>query len=388
MAKIRKRTRTLPSGTEATDWQVDYRSPEGKRIRPSFKRKVDAQRWLDAQTTSRSLGTWVDPKDARGTVGAEAAAWLASGVDWKVSTRARNESIVKNHIQPRWGTVQLGQVTTEAIQKWVNGMTLSAGTVRKNHGVLSSILDHAIKMRRLGVNPCRGVTLPRQVRKKRRYLTDVEVEALATEAGPYALVVYVLAYCGLRWGEMAALTVGNVDLDRRRLIIERSVTEVGTMVWSDPKTHQRRSVAYLPFLDDMMADQVKGREREDLLFPAGDDAVMREGNARRNWFDGAVEDAGIGKLTPHELRHTAASLAIRSGADPKVVQNMLGHASAAMTLDTYADLFDDGQDIATAKMNAAREEALRVASEELAKAGGHHMVTTEVVSLNEEPSET
>lgn len=373
MASLRKVT--LPSG--AVRWQARYYDREHRQHAQNFDRKIDGQQWLDEHTAARWNGAEVDPRKSRRTVAVEAQAWLDAHGDWKVSTRVRDEGVVRNHVLPRWGQVKLGQVTTESVQKWVNGMAESPGTIRKHAGVLSSILDHAVTMRRLGANPCRGVTLPRQVKKPRRYLTDAEVEALAQAAGDKAVVVYTLAYCGLRWGEMAALKVGGVDLARRRLRVEQSVTEVGVMVWSDPKTHERRSVPFPEFLDDMMAGQVEGRQRDEILFPVRGGQPMREGNARRDWFDKAVVDSGIGRLTPHELRHTAASLAVRSGASVLGVQRMLGHNKPSTTLDVYSDLFDDDLDAVMEKVTTARAEALKDTSRTRPNPGaGDHLPET------------
>jgi hypothetical protein len=83
-------------------------------------------------------------------------------------------------------------------------------------------------------------------------------------------------------------------------------------------------------------------------------AVLRNRNARSAWFDAAARAIGEPGFTPHELRHTAASLAIKAGANVKAVQRMLGHASAAMTLDRYADLFDDDLDDVADRLDALR----------------------------------
>ncbi len=85
---------------------------------------------------------------------------------------------------------------------------------------------------------------------------------------------------------------------------------------------------------------------------------MRNRNARRGWFNRAALEAGTPGLTPHELRHTAASLAVRAGANVKALQRMLGHASAAITLDIYADLFDDDLDAVGGSLDALRRNSL------------------------------
>lgn len=105
---------------------------------------------------------------------------------------------------------------------------------------------------------------------------------------------------------------------------------------------EKREVPIPRFLVDQLAEHVRGKAPDDLVF-----AGVRGGGAlrgpifRRAAFDRAAEAIGMPGLHPHELRHTAASLAIAAGADIKVVQKMLGHKSATMTLDQYGHLFDD-----------------------------------------------
>jgi integrase len=137
------------------------------------------------------------------------------------------------------------------------------------------------------------------------------------------------------------------------LEVAESVTEVnGRAVFGTPKTHQRRSVPVPRFLVDDLAAQVAGMGPDDLVFTAPGGGVLRLMNFRRRVFDPAATAAGLGGLTPHELRHTAASLAIASGANVKDVQRMLGHASAAMTLDVYAGLFEDSLEDVADRMDA------------------------------------
>src|SRR5436305_15189991 len=107
-----------------------------------------------------------------------------------------------------------------------------------------------------------------------------------------------------------------------------------------------------------LTSQVAGLAPTDLVFTGKRGGVLRNLNFRRDVFDAAATAAGLPGLTPHELRHTAASLAVASGANVKAVQRMLGHASAAMTLDVYADLFDDDLDTVSVALNEARKAAI------------------------------
>ncbi len=107
-----------------------------------------------------------------------------------------------------------------------------------------------------------------------------------------------------------------------------------------------------------IAGHADGRPSEAFLFPAPQGGVLRLRNWRRQVFDPAARAAGLDGLTPHELRHTAASLAIAAGANIKAVQRMLGHKSAAMTLDVYSGLFEDDLDTVAERLN---DGALRAA---------------------------
>ncbi|WP_375474813.1 tyrosine-type recombinase/integrase [uncultured Jatrophihabitans sp.] len=182
--------------------------------------------------------------------------------------------------------------------------------------MLAGVLGLAVRDRRLPSNPALGTDLPRIQKRRRRYLAAHEVESLAAAAGPDGrLVILVLAYCGLRWCELAALRVGSIDFLRRRLFISESMTEVhGRLVWGTPKSYEARSVR-IPGLIDDLAAQVADKKRDDLVFTTATGSPLRNRNARRAWFDAAAAEIGAAGLTQHELRHTAASLAVSAGAN-------------------------------------------------------------------------
>ena len=160
------------------------------------------------------------------------------------------------------------------------------------------------------------------------------------------------------------------DMLRRRVNVRRSVTEVaGRLVWSTPKNHERRSVPFPRFLLADLAVQMEGKARDDYVFGAPAGGVLRIATFRTRVFNPAVQvlreidedgkpTTEWPKPTLHDLRHTAASLAISAGANVKAVQLMLGHKSAALTLDTYADLFPDDLEAVADALDAA-VQALR-----------------------------
>jgi integrase len=168
--------------------------------------------------------------------------------------------------------------------------------------------------------------------------------------------VRVLAYTGLRFGEAAGLRVGSVDLVRGRLEVVDNVTEAdGHLYEGSPKARRTRSVPVPRLLRAELAAHIKGKKPADRVFTTRRGRPLRNSNFRHHVFDSAVTRAGLAPLTPHDLRDTAASLSISAGANVKTIQRMLGHASAAMTLDIYAGLFDDDLDsVSACRMRPAR----------------------------------
>ncbi|QPZ39521.1 site-specific integrase [Paramicrobacterium chengjingii] len=346
-------------------YRIRWRTPEHKdRNKRGFTTKRDAERALRKVEGSKDDGQYIDPSSAIATISDLGASWLAGQSHLKPSSLAPVEIAWRVHVEPVWGTQSVGSVRHSAVQKWVTELSERRGatTVLRAHGVLAGILETAVKDRRLASNPARGVNLPRKTKKPRRYLTHERVERLAEQSGNKATLVRFLCYTGLRWGEAVALQVGDLDMLRRRVRVERNAVRVnGYIVPGTPKSHEARSVPFPAFLVDELAAQCEGRERGDLLFGNGQTWVVTP-STRDGWFVGAKRrasesDADFPNVTIHDLRHTAASLAISAGANVKAVQRMLGHASAAMTLDTYADLFDDDLDAVASALNDARLSA-------------------------------
>lgn len=149
-------------------------------------------------------------------------------------------------------------------------------------------------------------------------------------------MVLTLTYTGLRSSEATGLRVRSVNRLRKRFVIEENAVMIGYDIHvGTPKTHEKRSVPYPDRLGPMIEQACSNKGPDGLLLGDGVNHMRNSGN--QGWFANAVKraqaiDPSIPRLTPHDLRYTAASLAISSGANVKAVQRMLGHASAAMTL--------------------------------------------------------
>lgn len=358
-------------------WRARYRTPAGKQRSKSFARKADAERFLTSVESSKLTGTFVDPARAKLTVRALSEGWLKSKASLKANTRANYTSVLDTHVLPHWGDVSLAAIDYESIQAWVGELAeagLSGALIEKIHVVLSSMLDTAVRNRRIPANPARGIELPDSTPGPRRYLTVAQVEKLAKIAGvypadqpkrightgydQYRVFVLLLAYCGPRWSEASAVRVQSLDLVKRRVWINEAVTEVrGALEWGLPKNGKRRWVPLPDFLISDLEKLTVGKAPEDLLFTSPEGGVLRRPNAVRAWFTRAATLAGLSGLVPHELRHTAASLAVSAGANVVAVSRMLGHANAAITLKVYADLFDEDLDRVAIDLDRLRTDS-------------------------------
>jgi integrase len=210
------------------------------------------------------------------------------------------------------------------------------------------ILDLAVADRRLAVNPATGVTQPRLPIQEMRFLSTAELDRLCAEMPGERdeILTLLLGWTGLRFGEAAALRRGDLDLLRRRIRIERAVSDVhGRLLVGSPKTHQARMIAVPGSVADRLGAYMNELEG-DVLFPSAAGGHLSVTNWKRRVFDPAAARAGLTPppLRVHDLRHTAAALAIASGASVKALQRQLGHRSATLTLDTYGHLWPDELD--------------------------------------------
>lgn len=351
-------------------WMARWVDDEGSEQTKSFSRKSDAQSWLNTEVTARLVsGSYVRPGAGLMSVTEAYTGWAAAQGHVSTKTAATRKSSWSSHVEPYWGKATVADVKTSAVRAWVAKMVddeVGVPTIENAFGVLRQVLGTAVEDARIPRNPCDGVKLPKRKHTDRGYLSHAQVAALANVVDRDGDVVRFLAYTGLRWGEMAALRVQDFDMLRRRVNISRSVTESGGLQWSTPKSHERRSVPFPASLAKDLAALMTGKGRDALVFTDHKGGVLRNSNWRTRVFRPAVakcqkEDKNFPCITPHDLRHTAASLAVSANANVKAVQRMLGHAKASMTLDVYADLFDTDLDAVAAQLDTAIQAAASIA---------------------------
>lgn len=348
-------------------YRVRYRRPDRTQTtKRGFSTKREADNYLATVEVSKMRGEWLDPSRSKVSVADVAVEWIAGQVQIKPSTLSGYRYTLDRHILPTWGSRRLVEIGHGEVQAWITTLTegLAPSTVRQIYFVLAALMKYSVRDGRINRDPTDGVQMPRKRATDRGYLSHEQVASLARECDGHADLIAFLAYTGLRWGEMAALKVSSIDFSRRRVDVKEALTDVrGTLVRGTPKTHERRSVPFPAFLGPPLRARAAGKQPQESLFVSSRGLEMRNGNFRKRVFLPALRrlqehDAGFPTVTVHDLRHTAASLAISAGANVKAVQRMLGHASAAMTLDVYADLFDDDLDHVAGRLDEAASEGV------------------------------
>ena len=316
-----------------------------------FERKRDAVAWEQEQRRALRSGEWFDPRRGRVPLSALYPEWSRSRSALKRKTREADESAWRNHIEPRFGAAPLATITRAQVAHWIGGLIeggASTSTANRYLCTLRSMLAFAVADGRLARNVATGIPLPRgaTVRREGQFLTFEELAALAGAAtGRYAELVAVLGLCGLRWGELAGLRVGDVvRLPGPGLRLQRAVlasSHDGSLYVDSLKGRRARTVPLPAEAHEIVQRWAEGRAADEWLFAAPEGGPLSESNWKRSiGWSRATAAIGRPTLRPHDLRHTAASIWLGAGADPKVVQRILGHASAAMTMDLYGHLID------------------------------------------------
>ncbi len=280
----------------------------------------------------------------------------------KPSTVLNYTQHIKNHIKPALGAVRLDAINAHTIQKFYNNLAegkggkpaLSAKTVKNVHGVLHKALKQAVMLGYIGSNPADACNLPRIVQKE---IKPLDEDATATfikaiQGHRYETVFLVTLFTGMRQGEVLGLTWDCVNLDDGAIIINKQIQKQsgGGSAYAlvQTKNSRGRAIAPAPFVIELLREQkrrqAEWRERAgecwegcqlgDMVFTDELGRHLMPHTVYHN-FKRVVVSIGLPNARFHDLRHSYAVAAIRSGDDIKTVQGNLGHATASFTLDKY-----------------------------------------------------
>jgi integrase len=328
--------------------------------------------------------------------------WLEDAAKPKIrqGTYASYEELIRCHILPRIGGIALTKVSPAHVQHLLAEMDGASPRRRQMvYRVLSQALKRAVLLGLVPRNVCQAVTCPRPTKKTAESLTPEQAHKLIqTAQGDRLQALYVLATTtGLRQGELFGLQPECIDLKDGRLFIKQQLCELDGRLWlAPPKTAKGAREIRLPEIaltalrEHRQRQLASGHWRSDgYVFTDTHGGPLRKSNFVRHEWQPLLERAGIFKVEPavdhktgqpvidaetnrpktrkifppfHSTRHTAATLLLMQGVHPRVVQELLGHSSIAVTMDTYSHVLPSMGAEAASRMDALFSKPGRVAN--------------------------
>lgn len=328
----------------------------------------DAQKRLTEILSQLDTGGYIKP--GKDTVADYLTRWLAEYAEPNLSPRSfeRYRDIVNRRFIPEFGNIQLTKLKPEHLQKHYTGMLnsgLSSRSVRYHHAVMHSALQIAVKWGLVARNVADAVEPPRIRRSEMQTWNEKEAGQFleAAKGGQYYALFYTALFTGMRRSELLALRWQDIDFIYSQIQVSRSLHQLknGDYVFTEPKSaRSRRTIALPPSAFLVLESYRKAKEIEskmlgislnenDLVF-SNLGKPFRPNTITRAWSMLAAK-AGVKVIRLHDARHTHASLMLKQGIHPKVVQERLGHASIQMTLDTYSHVAPGLQEAAAASFD-------------------------------------
>ncbi len=353
MAKVRQRK----SGLFEARVQRDGR-------RYSVYGRTEAEALQRLAELERRLAIDQPPAPGRLTVGELYQRWLATEAKrWKPRTAWNYQRLYDRSIGPALGNVRLARLTPDRLQRFFAGLPGNR-VPHEAYRALHRCFTLAVRWGWLPANPCHRV-IPPAYRPARPELPDAEALARLFQRclesdDDYAPLVGLALLTGLRLGEITALRWGDVDLEAGRVHVQRSGQWIGGK-WTEtePKTAAGRRTVPIGELGVRLLKRQKAVaarrklqagpawQENGLVFPARDGRPLR-GSVAERAVERLCRQAGVPRLTPHQLRHASASLALAAGTPLPDVSRRLGHSTPAITTRLYIHSLSDGRHVAEA----------------------------------------
>lgn len=373
------------SGRKRSPWRAevpDPATPSGK-VSKSFGRRGDARDWATSRDREKLDGTYITPGVSKVVFRERWDVWVKAALHQRDTTKDRESSYARSLVLPTFGEVPLDEITFDMVEAWVAELAeanYAASTIHKAHQVLSKVLAHSVRSRKIHANAAAGVTLPSVTTQVQRILSDTEIAAASNSLGAWGveeqLWFLVSVFGGLRAEESFALRAGRVDRSLPDITVLETVVETSKgLVWGQPKTKSgKRRVELPPFVWEQLVEHISGMKPDQLVFTSVTGEVVRLHNFRSRVWQRAAIDASLGRIMPcerlagaetcvfckpgsagakrghyvgpniHDLRHTAVSLWIKLGSNPLQVMERAGHSKIAFTYDRYGHLFPNDRD--------------------------------------------
>ena len=367
MGTIRKKT-VCKGDKEYEYWEARYTvgfdPGTGKQVQKSVSGKTQKEvaQKLKELTAALDAGTYIAPSKV--TVGQWLDVWQQDYlVNVRPSTVTSYEATIRNHIKPKIGAIRLESLTTHDIQEFYNSLrtpsenrkALSAKTIKNIHGILHHALQQAMLNNYIRANPSNSCVIPRATKKKVKPLNEYQIADFlkAIKGHKYENMFLVALFTGIRQGEVCGLQWECVNFDDGTILIDKQLQSLRATTRGDnekytlvpTKNGKERTITAAPYVMELLW-KTKQRQNTDRktwgkAFQENDLVFTDElGNrvtpqSLYRAFKIIVTESGMPMVRFHDLRHSYAVISLKSGDDVKTVQENLGHATAAFTLDTY-----------------------------------------------------
>ena len=381
---IRKKTVTK-NGKDYTYWEARYTAGydpgTGKQIQKSITGKTqnEVAKKLKEVTASLDAGTYIAPNKT--TVSQWMDTWHAEYLGAvKLSTVSSYEATIRNHIKPGLGAIKLETLTTQDIQEFYNGRQkgdetrepLAPKTIKNIHGVLHKALEQAMLNGLIRNNPADPCVLPRRPKQKVKPLNEEQITKLikALKGHKYENLILTTLFTGLREGEVCGLQWDCVNLETGTILVDKQLQSLRKSVRGNgdkyalvpTKNGKERHLTIAPFVVELLKKEKAKQDAnrayyEELYEESGLVFTDESGHritpqAAYRAFKLVVTELGMPQARFHDLRHSYAVASLRSGDDAKTVQENLGHATAAFTLDVYGHVTEQMKTESANRMQA------------------------------------
>jgi site-specific recombinase XerD len=332
-----------------TKYDVKLRRPDGTQYQKSFNSKKEAQAYEAQQKSEQNNGIWLDDRFAKITFQEMANRWLEHNSAKRATSRNRDMGILHKHLIPSIGSRPIKSIKHADIMAMVNSWTLdklSPSTIRRHVAVLSAIFNMAITEDILHKSPTKKLTTPRVDPSRGWALTRMEsAELLGHIPASYYALVFTMITTGIRWSEAVGLQVKHFNplASPATLRIEQGVHETGKgFVTEKPKSAASDRVIVLSSKHvEVIAQYLQetnrtARDAEAPLFVTASGSRLVYANFRNRIWVPTVKSVGLEGLRIKDMRKTAATNLLQSGADAKTVTAIMGHEDIRTTLNHYA----------------------------------------------------
>jgi integrase len=338
-------------------WEARLRLPNGRQKSIYTRSRKLAERQLEDSTWRVECG--LPLHGAKRTLGEYLEYWLEVTRRRIRPTTFESYELCVRRLLPMLGSLRLSHLGPAAVQAAYDGLLqggLSARSVEQTHSVLHRALYQALHWGLIATNPAELVAPPRPIRREMTALTAHQLQRLlATTRGQRWHALWVLlGTTGLRIGEARALSWDCVDLNAKRLVVVRSLQrqQATGLVFAEPKTLRSRRLVHLSGLacDTLREHRAQQAPSSDLVF-ANRNGEPQDSGSVTTALHRALRRADLPQVRVHDLRHTVASVLLAHGANPKVVQDLLGHSTVLTTLNTYSHLTESMSHLAAETMD-------------------------------------